>query len=176
MQSLESSFSNMEFDSLQPTYIGPIESEVDAFLVVSACLSRRLSLVTRLPNGREQDKVVRNGNTYVYSEVGTGQGEWQDGKEWSKGQWEHGLLIQNHNCDKKSFIKISGTLELGGVVHRLISYREVVERLYAPFKDGCGKSILLTTPSRDDNFKTDLVGLGLVGFRPQPHSRRPRST
>jgi hypothetical protein len=179
MQNLERSFSNMELGSvpiLQPTYVGHIESEIDVFTVISACLSGKLSLVPRLPYAREKDEVVRNGNIYVYSDVCTGQGEWEDGKEWSEGQRMHGLLVQNHSSDEEGFIKISGIYNVNGVVHRLISYREVKEGFFTPLITEHGKSIVLTTPSRDDRFWTDLVCLGFVGFRSQPHSRRLRST
>jgi len=86
------------------------------------------------------------------------------------------IAVQNHSYDEGSFIKISGIYDVEGVVHRLISYREVREGFSAPFKIGRGTRIVLTTPSRDDFFRTDLVRLGFVGFRSQPHSRRPRST
>lgn len=88
----------------------------------------------------------------------------------------HGLLVQNHSSDEEGFIKISGIYNVNGVVHRLISYREVKEGFFTPLITEHGKSIVLTTPSRDDRFWTDLVCLGFVGFRSQPHSRRLRST
>ncbi|KAF4120289.1 hypothetical protein GMORB2_3090 [Geosmithia morbida] len=70
-------------ETLVPTYQGIVVETLDALLLFEACLSGKLSHVSRRPHDRERPELIRSGNVFIYEEQSSGIKRWTDGITWS---------------------------------------------------------------------------------------------
>ncbi|KAK8120445.1 hypothetical protein PG999_004565 [Apiospora kogelbergensis] len=68
---------------LQPTFVGYINSTMDALVLFEACLTGHISHVPHRPHDRERANLIRSGNVFIYEENSSGIKRWTDGVPWS---------------------------------------------------------------------------------------------
>ena len=138
--------------TLQPTYIGHIATKQDACLLLEGCLSGKLHHIPRFPWENEGQHVVRSGNTFVYAEVPTGAGSWNDGRSWTLLGHEDVFLVEREGFGSHKFFKKSGSLNVQGVIHHFVSYYKVEDTMRF---SGEANSLdeILTQPSEDPKLK-----------------------
>ncbi len=110
--------------TLQPTYVGLINTERDALLIVEACLSGKLNHIPRFPLHNEREEIVGSGNVYVYADVSTGEGVWDDGKEWVECGPLGTMIVQRCGSSGDGFFRVSSSYTVQGVAHGFVSYHQ----------------------------------------------------
>ncbi|OIW33325.1 hypothetical protein CONLIGDRAFT_677121 [Coniochaeta ligniaria NRRL 30616] len=80
-------------DTLQPTYVGFVQTSRDVCLLLEMVLSGRLPHVPRRPHERERVDIVRSGNIFIYEEQASGVKRWTDGINWSPSRILGNFLI-----------------------------------------------------------------------------------
>ncbi|SPN98315.1 uncharacterized protein DNG_01366 [Cephalotrichum gorgonifer] len=78
---------------LQPTYVGFLNSTVDALVLIEACLRGHLNHVPRRPQDRERPELIKSGNIFIYEESASGIKRWTDGVNWSPSRILGNFLI-----------------------------------------------------------------------------------
>lgn len=69
--------------SLQPTFVGFIQTTTDALLLFQATISGVLTPVSRRPHDRERADLIKSGHVFVFNEQDSGIKRWTDGIAWS---------------------------------------------------------------------------------------------
>ena len=150
--------------NLQPTYVGHIDTEQDALLIIEACLSGRLSHIPRFPLQKEREGVIRSGSVYVYAHISTGEGAWDDGREWEDCGHLGRLVIQRCSATGRGFLRKSGSYPVQGVAHGFIFYHESEDVHWHSSHNVRSTSAALATPSQDSSFATMQLRPGLDYF------------
>lgn len=140
--------------NLQPTYVGHIDTEQDAILVIGACLSGRLSHIPRFPLQKEREGVIRNCSVYVYAHVSAGEGAWDDGREREDCGRLGRLVTQRCDAIDRSVLRKSGSYPVQGVTHGFVPYHEPKDVHWIPTNIGHLTSAALAKPSQDVSFFT----------------------
>lgn len=138
--------------TLQPTYVGLINTELDALLIVEACLSGTLGHIPRFPLHNEREEILGSGNVYVYADVPTGAGVWDDGKEWVECGSLGTMIVQQNGSSGDDFFRMSGSYTVRGVAHAFVSYHQAKDVRWDPYFIGHSASATRTSPSRDLRF------------------------
>lgn len=139
--------------TFRPTYIGHIETKLDACLLLEACLSGKLYHTPRFPWKNERQYIVCSGNAFVYADVATGTGHWDDGKNWIFLSHEDGFLVEREGSGSHKLCRKSVSIIVQGVTHQIVSYYKAEDTVQS--YSGGSNSLLeiLTRPSQDYNFK-----------------------
>ncbi|KAK8073348.1 hypothetical protein PG994_004247 [Apiospora phragmitis] len=58
--------------TLKPSFVGYINSTMDALVLFEACLTHRISYVPYRPHDRERANLIRSGNVFIYEEHSSG--------------------------------------------------------------------------------------------------------
>ena len=74
--------------------------------------------MSRFPKADELEDVVRSGNTYLYAEVPTGSGTWNDGPGWIYYKCEGGSVVEH----RKDLFKKRGNMNYKGITIYFVSY------------------------------------------------------
>ena len=75
--------SGMSSGSLQPTWIGHVNTTRDALILFEACLQGLLPHVPRRPHDRERNSLIKSGYVFIFEENASGIKRWTDGVPWS---------------------------------------------------------------------------------------------
>lgn len=102
---------------LRPTYIGLIETEEDARLLLTACLSGVLPHTPRYPYGDDLQ----------YADPAAGTGNWDDGKDWEYLRDEDGFRIERQGSSRDGLYKRSISIVEKGVTHHIVSHYKLVD-------------------------------------------------
>ena len=139
--------------TLQPTYFGHIATKRDACLLLQACLSGQLHHTSRLPWEDELQNVVCSGNIFVYTDIHTGTGRWNDGRDWAFLGREDGFLVEREHFGGDSLFKKSGSIVVQGVAHYVVSYYKAKDTV----KSSPDEGDTLVQPSQDASLQSLLV-------------------
>lgn len=69
--------------SLQPTFIGHVDTTQDALILFQAVIDGKLPTVSRRPQDRERNELVKSGSIFIFNEHSSGIKRWTDGIAWS---------------------------------------------------------------------------------------------
>lgn len=73
--------------TLQPlltaSYYGFVECNIDALILIEACLQGKINHVARRPYEHERRGLIRSGQIFIYEEHACGIRRWTDGLSWS---------------------------------------------------------------------------------------------
>ena len=153
---------------LQPTFVGHVANLNDALLVVEACLSGTMHHISRFPRQNELPSLVRSGNTFVYAEVPTGEGDWDHGKSWMILGHEDGLYIQRDHLQSDVLFKKSASVIVQGIRHNIVSYYKVEDTMEDSFEDGNILNEALKRPSQDPRLEGISLRQELASLLPKP--------
>ncbi|KAL3231364.1 Protein SGE1 [Nakaseomyces bracarensis] len=78
---------------ITPTFKGYLETEIDALLVLQACMDGKLNFVNRRPSDIERPYLIVPGNIFVFRETQSGIKRWTDGISWSPSRISGRFLI-----------------------------------------------------------------------------------
>lgn len=78
--------------------------------------------------------LLRSGNIFVYADVSTGPGHWDDGKNWAFIRWEDGLRVEREHDRPDTLRKKSGTIVHQDVSHYFVSYYKIKDPLNSTLK------------------------------------------
>lgn len=78
---------------ITPTFKGYLETEMDALLVLQACMDGKLDFVDRRPSDIERPYLIVPGNIFVFKETQSGIKRWTDGISWSPSRISGRFLI-----------------------------------------------------------------------------------
>ncbi len=146
---------------LRPTYIGLIETEEDACLLLTACLSGVVPHAPRYPWRNELQNLVRSGHAFVYADPATGTGNWDDGEEWEYLRDEDGFRIERQGSSRDGLHKRSISIVKEGVTHHMLSYYILVDAVES-YSEEAGVLKSLERPSQDPNFKASQFSNALA--------------
>ncbi|KAI5963723.1 TOS9 [Candida pseudojiufengensis] len=73
----------MSASKINPTYYGYVGSTKDALLIIQEALNKKLEFITRRPQDRERQELIKSGNVFVFIEEQSGIKRWTDGTAWS---------------------------------------------------------------------------------------------
>ena len=158
--------------TLQPTYVGLIITERDALLIVEACLSGLLGHIPRFPLHNEQEELVCGGNVYVYADVPTGEGVWDDGKEWIKCESLGTMIVQRNGSGGDGFFRLLGSYTVQGMAHVFVSYHQAKDFRWDPYDIGHSRSAARISPSQDVRFPITELRPDLHRLLCQPRTTR----
>lgn len=108
---------------LTTVWQGYIASTLDALLLFECALSGRISQVSRRPNDRERQDLIKSGSIFIYQESATGIKRWTDGKSWSPSRILGNFLIYREMDkpfppgQKKRAMKRLASGSLGGLTN-----------------------------------------------------------
>ncbi len=145
---------------LQPTYFGHIATKQDQYLLLEACLSGVLHHIPRFPRTNELQHVVRSGNIFIYAEIPTGTGDWEDGKDWMFLGREDGFLVKREHFGHDGLFKKSGSIVVQGVPHNVVSYHKVENTM----------NMTLKRPSQDSKLQGISLRPALAVRVPSPYT------
>ncbi|KAF7558630.1 hypothetical protein G7046_g5517 [Stylonectria norvegica] len=79
--------------SIQPTFVGFIDTTMDAMVVLEAALQAHTYHVGRRPHDRERGELIKSGNVFIFEEKSSGIKRWTDGVAWSPSRILDNFLI-----------------------------------------------------------------------------------
>ena len=102
----------------------------DALVIVEACLSEVLHHIFRSPRQRKLQDLICSGNTFVYAEIPTDAGNWDDGKDWKFLGREDRFFVERERFSRDGLSKKLGTFVLSQSIghYRVLFQRKHSER------------------------------------------------
>lgn len=127
---VESFWKKMEVCTiLQSNFIGYINTNADATVVIEACLRGYLRHLPRRLSNTERDRLITSGSVFVYETECSGITTWDDCMRWGRAQEHSGFQIYRSIADttsrnEKSHVLYKKTtfVTIGRCVHYLVAY------------------------------------------------------
>lgn len=99
---------------ITPTFKGYLETEMDALLVLQACMDGKLNFVNRRPSDIERPYLIVPGNIFVFRETQSGIKRWTDGISWSPSRISGRFLIYKELNKRAPRLSMNPVTEMDG--------------------------------------------------------------
>lgn len=106
---------------MDPTWVGSLESEEDAWKVVERCLQGELCHLPRRPREQEWSSLCQVGHVYVYEKNASGFEDWDDGLRWTCTGSRSSLRV--YMATPLFVEKRTVTFELSDTFHHVVTYQ-----------------------------------------------------